>query len=527
MVKRARITLIILTLFAVGILVFACGDGGESGEEGEITGIYAVETEVTYDGREHGVEIVGTTIGDKIFYSESGASWSTAEIKYTDAGEYSFYYKVVRTGYKDYVGIGKIKINKAILQGISASDTRVVYDGNAHGIEITGVESDDEVLFSDDGINFGLSVTKTDVGRYTIFYVVNRGNYEYRSSTVLLILPEIRGTYFNSALGEIHITDTNYDENGRGEMDGKEFVVEDGVLTFDGAQYKKVGDDEAVYELRARGKSVFILGSKESVTVEIEIDIASSVAIIKHNGETVMTVENVNYCENGSEIVLTEKCTEIVFVLLLVPEIDDIYELVIYDGAEHGHTIEGEWDTDINPKYTDVGRYEDFITVRKDGYVEKRIRAVLVIAEDISGIYFDDTDIIVINRDRAEINGVDFAMSYAGGCWEADGNAIQITDDGISYGGKAFARAVLNAVRIEIGGKVIVCADVEDVTILVVGGTVIVDVGGDTVFEIAGSVLDVTANGSSVDAVYDEEAIFYMLGNTNLKGGVIIVVTLE
>lgn len=518
-----RVAITFTVVMIVFTVMFGCGDTEEQSPAGEIEGIYAADIEVTYDGRSHGIDLMGVVESDRIFYSATGAEWSENELKYTDAGEYTVWYKVERSGFKEYISNAKIKIDKAIIQGISAKKKIVVYDGAPHGIEIEGAEDHDDVQYSDDGIAFKTSVTKVEVGRYRIYYSVERKNEEYRGSAELVILPEIRGRYWNREKGEVEINDTEYDETGKGEW----YEVKDGVMTVDGVQFEKLADGKEVYEISVNGESVYIAGDKSGDKIEICIDEATSTAEVKYNGEVIKRVDGVNHSVSGEEIALSEKRTEVELTLLPVSEIESVYTLVVYDGQEHGHDIPAGWACDKSPKYVAVGRYTDKISISKTGYKDKEITAVLEIAEDLSGIYCTERDIIEINKDCAKKNGQEISMQYNDGQWEIAGKRTQRTSGGISCDGEDFAKANGHAVRLEIGEESTVITEDGDLVITAKSDGYTIEFGGEVLVEKSGRVTGVGVNGQEESGIPDETGTMYIVGLDEMQGAVFVQITVE
>ena len=66
-----------------------------------------------YDELEHGINVQGTLIDDRILYSADGITYSENQIKYSVPGDYTIYFKILRDDYFEYVSYAKMKINKA------------------------------------------------------------------------------------------------------------------------------------------------------------------------------------------------------------------------------------------------------------------------------------------------------------------------------------------------------------------------------------------------------------------------------
>ncbi len=70
------------------------------------------DNEVTYDGEEHSINIVGEILDETFEYSTDGESFSETDLTYTDAGEYTIYYRIIKPNYNDKLGSNVLTINK-------------------------------------------------------------------------------------------------------------------------------------------------------------------------------------------------------------------------------------------------------------------------------------------------------------------------------------------------------------------------------------------------------------------------------
>ena len=70
------------------------------------------DNEVTYDGEEHSINIVGEILDETFEYSTDGENFSETDLTYTDAGEYTIYYKIIKPNYNDKLGSNVLTINK-------------------------------------------------------------------------------------------------------------------------------------------------------------------------------------------------------------------------------------------------------------------------------------------------------------------------------------------------------------------------------------------------------------------------------
>ena len=91
-------------------------------------GVSATDYTGTYDGAAHSITVTVSN-GGTVTYSETDAgTYSATNPAYTNAGTYTVYYKVTRTGYNDAVGSAKVTITQKAV-GLSWGDTAFSYDG--------------------------------------------------------------------------------------------------------------------------------------------------------------------------------------------------------------------------------------------------------------------------------------------------------------------------------------------------------------------------------------------------------------
>jgi hypothetical protein len=146
----------------------------------------------TYDSNPHSI-IVTAPDGATVTYSaDLSGQFTDQNPGYTNVGVYTVHFKVSKLNYIDYISYGTVAIAKANINDseIRVTGTSVIYDGNLHGITVTG-PAGAQVLYSS-GMNGEFTASSpvfSEVGSYTIHYKVNLGdNYnEYLGSAVLTI----------------------------------------------------------------------------------------------------------------------------------------------------------------------------------------------------------------------------------------------------------------------------------------------------------------------------------------------------
>ena len=96
--------------------------------------------EGVYDGSSHGISLSVTTTGTTIKYGTTSGSYTlTTNPTYTNAGTYTVYYQISKTGYETVTGSATVKITKAPLT-IKAEDKTMTYGGTAptNSVKYTG-----------------------------------------------------------------------------------------------------------------------------------------------------------------------------------------------------------------------------------------------------------------------------------------------------------------------------------------------------------------------------------------------------
>ena len=131
-----------------------------------------------YDSQPHSITVKADT-GATITYSTNGTEYSNNNPTYTDVGEYTVYYKVVKNNYETVTGSKTVKITPAQLTDITAQGYTGAYDSQPHSITVTADEGA-TITYSttSDGNYSEENPTYTDVGEYTVYYQVEKANYE-------------------------------------------------------------------------------------------------------------------------------------------------------------------------------------------------------------------------------------------------------------------------------------------------------------------------------------------------------------
>lgn len=163
-------------------------------ESAEIKGITVTPLDTTYSGvAQNAVTISGTKSGDTILYSTNGVDFGSSVPTFTNAGNYTVYVKVKRTGCTDYeTGALTVKIAKAKLNPVITAYNGV-YDGQAHdALSISaGTVVTDTITYTYNDSDTSVNPQFINVGSYNLSVKIHRDdNYEdYTNNYTTVIAP--------------------------------------------------------------------------------------------------------------------------------------------------------------------------------------------------------------------------------------------------------------------------------------------------------------------------------------------------
>ena len=270
-----RCLFIIVGVVFAFVTFCACADSKPS--EQTISGVYASDVSVVYDGRPHSITVMNTLATDTVLYSTDGINYSSVRPTFVLPDEYTVYFNVNRSGYKELASSAIVTISPCILTDISAQDVSVGYDGLPHSVAIDGLLPNDTVTYSTDGLTFSPEQPSfISVGEYTIYYRVERNYGYYNSSCTLTIFPTIYGKYFNSNYGVVALFPhtATVDADGYSGLIGDEpFSITDNVLTYNNSEFTKLSDSDCVYKLIVAENIVYFYADSSG-----KLDIRSSTA---------------------------------------------------------------------------------------------------------------------------------------------------------------------------------------------------------------------------------------------------------
>lgn len=520
--KRFSIGLILIVSVCFALCGFFIGCDGEPAPR-EITGVNVIGAEVRYDGAEHSVTVSGVLDGDEVYYAETeSGQWSERKPAYVVPGQYTVYCKVVRVGFDDFISSATVTISRGILSGISAADKTYIYDGKPHGIDIYGVLDTDSVLYSLDGENFSAELAIVEPGEYTVFYRVTSAYSDYADSCGVTVLPNISGTYVNPDRGVAVLTATSaniggeefplsYGAAGSGVIGEREFAVGNGILTYGDAEYRLLGADEFVYLLAAGGAAVYVVSGD---TAEFDVEFTDGGASITLNGDEVLSVPNVNYCErvSGGEVRRTYETTDVAVAVAAAGRINAVDielslrkrlefcytpQTVVYDGEAHELNVEfdgrvlyadGDGYTETPPSYTEAGSYSAELLLLPDEFLPERVTVSFTVIPNISGVYYSEAANAVIEIDgtRAELCGAACELAYSDGALTLDGKVVAVTESGIAVGGTEYIglRRGDRLTLVDIDGRFMLFLNVADVVFSTDGGALTVLVNDETEFTV-------------------------------------------
>lgn len=123
-----------------------------------------------YDGQAHPLAVAGTQpSGTKVTYSENNNS--------KDAGSYSVSATLACEGYETLTLTATLKIEKAVMSGLTFNGGSFNYDGNPHSIELSGVTPEGSDVTYSCKENPSLANSATETGEYTVTVTVTNKNY--------------------------------------------------------------------------------------------------------------------------------------------------------------------------------------------------------------------------------------------------------------------------------------------------------------------------------------------------------------
>ena len=313
---------------------------------GTLTSYTAIGYDGVYDGSEHGITVILS--GATIKYGTSEGSYTLDESPtYIDAGEYTVYYQITKTGFKTITGSKKVIIAKKI-DTISITAKTGMYTGSAQAATFgaTSGLTPTVTYYSDSSCSTAISGSPVNVGTYYA-KATTAGNTNYKAVSLecakavtinkannILTLSANSGSYTYPTTGTFTV-----EEN-----------ISGGILSCETS-------DSDVADCTMSGTTVIVTpGTKEgSATLTIKSEATENyyegqVAYVAITASGTLTGYTVNAYDG------------------------------VYDGNPHGITVtasgatikygttEGSYTLDASPTYTNVGEYTVYYQITKTGY---------------------------------------------------------------------------------------------------------------------------------------------------------------
>ena len=321
---------------------------------GTLTSYTVTEYEGTYDGEAHGITITNSDKSLRISYgTEEGEYELTESPTYINAGTYTVYYQIEKTGYETIYGSKEVIINKAPGEiTLESTSGEVQYDGTIK-IGITGNKSGGTLSCTSSDTNVAtckiennkLEIKGEKAEKTATITVISEGTDNYESAEIQY---KINVTKANNTL-TLSSNNGNYTYPDSGEVEITENKSK-GTLTC-------TSSDTSVATCKIEDNKLKVTpGTKEGqATITVK-----SASTTNYNEGTLAYVVNTakgtlnSYTVNGYS--------------------------GVYDGSEHGITVEssgatikygtssGSYTLETSPKYSDVGTYTVYYKIEKAGY---------------------------------------------------------------------------------------------------------------------------------------------------------------
>lgn len=152
---------------------------------------------LTYNGKKQRLIRDGSTTGGSLKYSFDDETYYDSLSLVTDAGNYTVYYKVV--GNKNYNNVDaksiSVSINKATPSYTAPKANKLSYTGKAQALIQAGSTKDGTMLYSlsqNEGYSETIP-TATEVGKYSVYYMVQGDSNHFDSSIASLTVNITKG----------------------------------------------------------------------------------------------------------------------------------------------------------------------------------------------------------------------------------------------------------------------------------------------------------------------------------------------
>lgn len=355
---------------ATGSYTFTIKDGTIEASGEDYTG--------TYDGNPHSITVKvtkpeGTTISYRT--SENGSTdasaWSTEKPTFTNAGTYTVYWKVTKTGYTTVTGHDTVQIDKAEITGYSVTEKPdATYDGTAKVSADVTLPEGATITYTYGEQTSNTIPSFTDVGSYTVSYTISAGdNYNNVTDTYTFVIKK----------GTLTVTGTNYNA----AYDGNAHTIT--VSVPDGAVISYSETENGAYS--ATAPTLTNVGSK---TVYWKVEKAGYTTVVGSNTITI-TAKAVTITVDDNEKTLGDKDPAFTGTVTGLVNENDLGTITYTRKA--GETV-GEYA--ITAKYTANSNYD--VTVVTGTLTIKDPTYVVEITEDYVTGY---SLVLVYTNDKA------------------------------------------------------------------------------------------------------------------------------
>ena len=253
---------------------------------------------LNYDGEEHQIRISGELPGGTIEYSTDGENFSETLPTYTDAGEYTIYYRAKKENYNDKVGSKTLTINKKVItEKEIVSIENQVYTGEKVEPEIVIKDGENIVPNTEYTVEYSNNI-KPGIANVTIKNV-DGGNYivETTELTFVIIEPgtvdyiEPKTPNANNAkvtetpeevIAKINLTDEDVDNIKHGKNIDVYLEVKDISNSVSNSDKKAIEEklgksnlglylDVSLFKKVTGEEATKILETKEPITISFEL----------------------------------------------------------------------------------------------------------------------------------------------------------------------------------------------------------------------------------------------------------------
>lgn len=231
----------------------------------------------TYDGNATdggaSVSVTDPSTGFTIKYGTTTGTYDLDSIPtYTDAGEYTVYYKVTADNYSDHTGSFKITISKAAGNISAPTANTLTYTGSEQELVTAGSSSTGTIQYKLGTGEYGTGIPKaTNAGTYTVYYrsVGDSNHNDVAESSLTVTIAKADQT----AIDESTVTVT--DETISGKNDGKieglstdyEYSTDDGSTWTSCAATTLTGLSGGSVKIRKKGSANY--NPSEAITKTI------------------------------------------------------------------------------------------------------------------------------------------------------------------------------------------------------------------------------------------------------------------